>query len=135
HMAARGAEDSCGVLISVAQNVPVTAVAVYATVSANGNIKWFIFDHPNHQIVYISQAQPQAATTGWLQSPNFNFTMQAGKMYDIGAITDVISTWYFDETPNSQGAISSLSQNPNFITFANPTIWEHRAADCAVRLY
>lgn len=129
----RGAGDSCGTQISVTSNALLMGLSVHNTLNAAGNIKFLIFDHSNHAKLYESVAQPVAAGAGWKTAAYFEFPLEAGKTYDIGAITDVSGTWTYDTVIEAQPGIASTKINPNFGSYATPGVPGHGAADCGIQ--
>ncbi len=132
----RAPGNSCGTQLAVGQDVPITAIAVTNTLSSNGNLKFMIWTHPAHVLVYVSA--PKAFPAGgqqWRQSDPFTFTLQAGKSYDIGAIADVGATWFFDAQQESVPPFLSATSNPDWTNFASPTVPTHGGADCGIRLF
>ena len=132
----RGAGDSCGTQLSVNQNITIHGIAVSNAMNANGNIKFMVWTHPNHVLVYVSN--PKAFSSGgqaWRQSDSFNYTLLSGQSYDIGGIADVAATWYFDQTVENKAPFTSASTNPNWSNYANPAQVGHAAADCGIQLF
>lgn len=93
-------------------------------------------DHATHSVLLYTTAKPLVDNgAAWYTSDAISFALQAGQSYDIGALTDVAGTWYFDTTPNSANGISSTSQNPNFSNYASPSQIGHAGADCGIQLF
>ena len=132
----RGAGDACGTQLSVSSNVIVNAIAVSNAMNANGNIKFMIWTHPGHVLVYVSP--PKAFAAGgqaWRKSDAIGFQLQAGQSYDIGGISDVAATWYFDTSPENTPPFASTSTNPNWTNYAAPAMGGHAAADCGIQIF
>ena len=132
----RGAGDACGTQLSVNANVVISGIAVNNTMSANGNIKFMIWTHPGHVLVYVSPPKAFAAGgQGWRRSDLLSYTLQAGQSYDIGGISDVAGTWYFDTMPENTPPFTSTSSNPNWTNYVTPAMGGHAAADCGIQLF
>ena len=133
----RGAGAPCGTLLTANQNVQVVALAVNVKLPAQGNIKFMIWTHPQHQLVYVTPPKLFQAGTGWMQSDPFPpFMMQAGQSYDIGGTSDIPNViYYYDQVKETMGGVTSLSQNPNWSNYAMPVFGGHAAVDCGVELF
>ena len=133
----RSAGSSPGAQIVVgAANITINQIAVRNDLNSNGNLKFLIFDHTNHALLFDSG--PKAFVDNGMSlkmSDLFSFTLLAGNTYDIGAIADVGGLWGYDTTGNSQGGLTSVSTNPNFSDFANPAAGNHASADGHIQLF
>ena len=132
----RVAGSSPGTLINVATTTTLTKISVRASLSAPGNVKFLVFDHATHVLVYASAPKAfPAAGEVWMESDPLSVTLNAGSSYDIGAIADVSGQWRVDGSSASANGLTSVVNNVNFSTFAAPTAGGHAGADGAVRLY
>src|SRR5256885_16051168 len=134
----RGAGDSIGALINVATTTTITRISVVNEMTARGNLRFIIFDHPAHNRLLLTNPQPFAAdaagVTTWKDSVAINFTLVGGQSYDVGAIADVSAIWTFDFTADTALNITSVSSNANFFNFNNPSQVGHASVDTHVRL-
>tara|TARA_B100001939_G_C16909313_1_gene603851 strand:- start:616 stop:1176 length:561 start_codon:yes stop_codon:yes gene_type:complete len=132
----RGAQSSPGALVTVSANVTISNIAVRNDLNQDGNLKFVIFDHDTHDLLYSSAAKAFVDNgVSWKISDMFSFTLLAGKSYDIGAIADVGGLWHYDSTSNSMNGITSIVSNPNFGNFGSPAQVGHASADAHIRLY
>ncbi|MCA9637973.1 MAG: hypothetical protein KC420_18220, partial [Myxococcales bacterium] len=133
----RGAGSSPGSMITVSNNNHTLAqVAVLVDLNSGGNLKFVVFDHANHQLLYVSPPKFFADDgKTWKVSNTFSLNLVAGKTYDIGAISDVGGSWAFDSTATVMGDFKSTVQNPNFSNYASPSAGGHAVAYGAVRCY
>ena len=132
----RAAGNACGTLITANQNATVMAIAVYLSHAGLTNVKFMIWSHPGHQLLYISPPMGFGPGMGWRKSDYFApFQLVAGQSYDIGGTADQTVTYYYDQAVESQNGITSLSQNANFTSYAMPAFSSHAAVDCAVQLF
>jgi hypothetical protein len=81
-----------------ASDVAIAGLGVFGQAQSAGNVKWVIFDSlaPSTPL-YLSAVQAVAARAGqfatqamWYDSPSLSLTLQAGRTYAMGLITDVI---------------------------------------------
>lgn len=132
----RSAGSSPGSQISVATTTLITKIAVRASLGSAGNVKFLVFDHATHTLVYASAPKPfPAAGMVWMESDPLSVTLNAGSTYDIGAIADVGGQWQFDNSSTSANGLTTTVSNPNFSTYAAPTAGGHAGADGAVQLF
>jgi hypothetical protein len=132
----RGPENSLGSLLTVSQDVVITSIAVRNSLSVPGNMRFLIFDHATHDLLFATDAQPYPADgMTWKKSYSTYFLLRAGQQYDVGAISDVGATWSYDSVSTTQGGVSSANSNPNFATFASPTAGGHSCCDGSTRRY
>src|SRR5262249_25433516 len=107
--------------------------------TARGNLRFVIFDHPGHNRLLLTTPQPfapdAAGVPTWKDSVPINFSLLAGQSYDVGAIADASANWIFDFTADAALNITSVSQNANFSDFTNPSQVGHASVDAAVRLW
>jgi len=134
----RLAGNSIGALINVAANTTITRISVLNEMTARGNLRFVIFDHPSHNRVLLTNPQPFApdavGVPTWKDSVAINFTLVGGQSYDIAATADVTANWTFDVTADTALNISSVSSNANLTDFNNPSVAGHAGADTHVRL-
>jgi hypothetical protein len=132
----RAAGNGCGSQVTVGANhLAVTSIASNNAIGAAGQIKYLIYSHPGHVLLYSSA--PQAVTAGtqsWKISPTMFLPLTAGSQYDFGAITDVAVTYYYDAVAETTTDFVTTVTNPNFATFATPTVSGHAGADCGVQI-
>lgn len=137
--AVRGAGSSIGALLNVAANTTITRISILNEMTARGNVRFVIFDHPGHNRLLMTTPQPFAPdNTGvptWKDSVPINFTFLAGQSYDVGAITDVAANWPFDFTADTALNVTSVVSNANFSDFNNPSQVGHAGVDTPVRLW
>ncbi len=135
-LSTRTAESSPGALLNVAANITINQIAVKNNLDIDGNLKFLIFDHLTHTLLF-STAPKFFADDGlsYKLSNTFSFTLLAGGQYDVGAISDVAGLWAFDILSDSQNGITSVVSNPQFSNFASPTAGNHAAADGAIQLF
>jgi hypothetical protein len=132
----RSAESSPGALISVSVDTTINQIAVKNDLNENGDLRFLIFDHDSHALLFDSGAQSFVDDgMTWKTSGLFSFTLLAGNSYDIGAIANVGGLWAFDTTGNTQNGLTSIVQNPNFTNFAAPVSGNHAGGDAHVRLF
>lgn len=133
----RFAGSSPGSLIDVSISQTITNIAVRNDLNSNGSLKFLIFDHNDHSLLFESSSQAFTDDgMSWKKSDAFSFTLQAGKKYDVGAIANVGGSWAFDSISESQNGITSILSNPNFRNFSDPEQAGHATGtDAAVRLY
>lgn len=135
----RPAGSSIGALINVAANTTITRISILNEMTARGNVRFLIFDHPAHNRLVMTTPQPYAPDAGgiptWKDSMPINFTLLAGQSYDVGAITDVAANWPFDFTADTALNITSVVSNANFSDFNNPSQIGHAGVDTPVRLW
>src|SRR5258708_6849928 len=83
HISSRTAGSSPGAKIRVAVDTPITNIAVQNQLSADGNLKFLVFDRPTTTLLFASAAQPFAATPSqtYKMSESFSFTLLAGHTY------------------------------------------------------
>jgi len=136
----RGAGYDPGTHISgVATNTTITGFEVLNHMGTAGNLKFLIFDHSTHALLYSSAAQAFLADLGgdsWKASSAFSFTLLAGSQYDIGVIADVALDAPYRCCGGSytQNGITSFGDNANFLDFANPFQLGHAFTDVGLRL-
>lgn len=133
----RVAGSSIGAQINVAANTTITRISVLNQMNADGNLRFVIFDHPAHNRLLLTNPQPFRADSGptLKDSVAFSFTLLAGQSYDIGAIADVGAEWFFGfSTTHTQLNLTSISSNPNFSDFNNPSQIGHGGVETNVRL-
>ena len=116
----RIAASSPGALVSVAANITINQIAVRNDLNSNGNLKFLIFDHATHALLFNSGSTAFVDNGMSLKTSNpFSFTLLGGMSYDIGAIADVGGLWGFDQISNSQNhqlsrtRISAISRAPH----------------------
>ncbi len=135
----RSAGSSCGTQVAIGNNpVTVTKIAVRNDLSAtSGNHKFLIHNHSNGDLSLYTSAPQNFADNGmsWKESATLNYILQPNTSYCIGAIADAGALWGYDTTGSTQNGITSNSQNPNFSTYATPTVSSHGGADCSIQLY
>jgi hypothetical protein len=131
---------------AVAADTVISNFQILNRMNADGHLKFLIFAHPAHTLLYSSPAIPFANDNGsftWKTSPTINVTLLAGQQYDIGGIADVAADYPFknpadDFTQNgitSEGSAGTFGiGNANFVNFANPFVGEHAFADIPLRL-
>lgn len=132
----RVASDSPGSLVTIAnQTHTVASIAVRVNLNIAGSLKFVIFTHANHEVVYISQPKffPDDGMT-WKQSDVFSIELPPGQ-YDIGAIASVGGKWQYDQIPAATGDFSSIVSNPNFANYGQPLAGSHATADAAIRVF
>jgi hypothetical protein len=128
---------SLGTQVSVAANTTITHISALLALSARGNIRFVIYDHPAHNRLLMTDPQPVAPASApvWVDSAPFTFTLVAGSTYDIGAATDQSTTWSFDGTANA----TTNFTNTGFVflgDFNNPSVLgDFTGADIHFRLY
>jgi hypothetical protein len=132
----RVAGSSIGAQINVAANTTITRISVLNQMNSDGNLRFVIFDHPGHNRLLLTNPQPFRADSGptLKDSVAFSFTLLAGQSYDIGAIADVQAQWFFGFTTHTQLNLTSISSNPNFSDFNNPSQIGHGGVETNVRL-
>jgi len=135
----RTANDACGAQIQVAADTAITRISVRNRMTAIGNLRFVIFDHPGHTRLLLTPAQPFGADAAGVptvkDSGPITFTLVAGQNYDIGAISNVAADYDFDSTADTVLNISSLVANSNLSNFNDPVVSSHGGGDCHVRLY
>ncbi len=138
-----------GILASVivgSNPVTIDQFGLHGKQEADGSLRFSIFDAstgapgaggtfvPNLTRVYDSGpiATPAGASLDWLLSPIFSLTLDAGKTYYMGIISD--QTFSFSSSipapavdfglglsmPNSTGAFADRGRNGNFGNFSDP---------------
>ena len=136
----RGPENSFTTQLTPASETTVGSMEVFNEMTTGGFLKFVIFDHPNHNLLFQSEpvafAADPAGQPSWKQSPEFQFTFEADQTYHVAAVSDNTVRWYYDSIQTSQNGITSSSANANFSGFTNPQVYSaHFGADVAVRLY
>lgn len=133
----RGAESSPGAQLQISSDTTIDQIAVKVDLNAAGNLKFLIFDHATHTLLFSTAAQAFAddGDTYKTSAVFAPFTLLAGQTYDVGAIADVGGLWSFDVTGDTMGGITSISTNPNFSNFAAPVAGGHAAADGSIQLF
>jgi hypothetical protein len=99
----RLAGESPGALISVGQQRTISRISVRNNLTSDGELKFVIFDHSDHALLY--ESDPLTFTGGtmdWKRSDRFKFVLQAGKSHDIGAIANQSGQWAYDVSEASQ---------------------------------
>jgi MYXO-CTERM domain-containing protein len=132
----RVAGNSPGALITIANDTyTITNIAVRVDLNIPGSLKFVIFSHGQHDLIYVSPPKFFAdVSMSWKQSDTFSIELPPGQ-YDIGAIASVGGKWQYDQEIGSIGDFSSIVANPNFSNYAQPSSGGHATADAAVRLY
>ncbi|MSP59513.1 MAG: hypothetical protein EXR72_04075 [Myxococcales bacterium] len=131
----RGAGSPCGTLLTANQNANVVAIAINVNITLPTNIKFMIWTHPAHVLVYFSPPKQFASGSGWMKSDPFPaYLLQAGMSYDVGGTADQQAIYYYDTKVETMNGITSLSQNPNWTNYAMPVMGGHAGVDCAVQL-
>lgn len=129
----RGASSAPGTYFSsVAADLTINRISVENDLNGAGNLKFVIFDHSNHTLLWSSDAKffaDDGVGQSWKASDLFSFTLQAGHAYDIGAIADVSSVWAYDccNGTDTQNGLTAAGENVNFSNFNNPTAGNHAA--------
>jgi hypothetical protein len=113
-----------GNLITVDRDITVTGFAFnMELVSADGDLKFVIFEDTGPTLVWEGTPQPFPLDTGtptWKRSENMCFVLEQGKTYKMGAMVNVDASWPYEFTVNTDNGITVLSQNQNFHDFDNP---------------
>jgi hypothetical protein len=129
---------SCGTQVVIgAQDVTINRIAAGADLSNDGRLRFVIFDHDDHENPLLLTEAKAFADDGftWKVSDSLNFTLLAGRTYDISGISDVSATYGFDMVVNSANGIRSTSLNPRLDNFDAPIVDRHFSADCAIQLF
>jgi hypothetical protein len=130
-------------VLDVSQTTTISGIGVQFNALANGFVKFLIFDSMyggagTGALLFSSEQAVTAdlsANVGYLELHSMNFTLQAGKRYDIGVLSTVNLRGAWDITGNSQNGITSISSNANFTNYANPITGNYAGADPHIRLY
>jgi hypothetical protein len=125
------------------EDVTINGMAVFNLLQAAGSMRFLIFDHPSHDLLFESDAVAFDSELGgdpsWKMSPEFTFVLEAGKTYDVGAIADVGANWWLDNTSHTENSITSVLGLPNFKDDQDsngPYVLNHISTkDGAVRLF
>jgi cysteine-rich repeat protein len=125
-----------GSQITIASAVTISSIAVRVDLVGSGNLKFLIFRHPDHELVYVSDPEPFTDDgMSWKQSNILDVTLPPGT-YEFGALADVVAYWQYDGSPASADGYFSTASNPSFSNYNSPAISSaHGNADGAVRLY
>ena len=136
----RPAENSFTTQLTVDADTSIGSLASFNEMSTGGLLKFVIFEHPSQNLVFQSDpvafAADPSGQPSWKKSPEFTFTLEAGRSYHVAAISDSTVRWHYDTIPSSQNGISSVSANGNFSDFTNPQMSPgYASADAAIRIY
>ena len=127
--------------VYVSQTTVINNIGVLNTLYAAGNIKFVIFDNPSHTPLLVtlpkSFSQDTNKTRTWKMSDDLSATLQAGKTYDIGYISDVGSEGPLDSISESQNGFTSYLETSTVTNFDSPKCQGSFGAvsDSAIRLY
>jgi len=129
----RPAESAILTFIQVgASDVVISSFGTFGQMTADGNIRWLIFDNsgtPQLLLATPSVAATATTTDQWYDAPSFLFTLQANQEYYLGLIADQSFIYNWEpgpsgETANSaNGLTAPVEINGNAATFAAP-IWD-----------
>ncbi|MEO1994988.1 MAG: LamG-like jellyroll fold domain-containing protein, partial [Planctomycetaceae bacterium] len=137
--ASRGPEFSIGSVLEVSTDHTINKMEVYNRLQADGSLKFLIFESESNQRVYTSESISFKADTSnqpnWKTINGLDFTLQAGRTYYVGAISDVAAEWYYDTTANSQNGVLSPTSNANFSNFEDPRLGGPGLVNGIVRLW
>jgi cysteine-rich repeat protein len=132
----RGPGSSPGSTIVVSEDVIITRISVLNDLLAAGELRFVVANKETGSVVHVSEPQLFADNgVSWKTSEPLEVVLEANVEYEIGAITNTIATWTYDEFATASGIYKSTGINPNFISFSNPHVASHGVADAAVRLY
>ena len=119
----------------MAKTIAFQQMGVRVHLDGPGNLKFLVFDHSNHSLLYVSAPKSFADDgMGWKYSDVMSFSLLAGRTYDIGAIADVSGLWTYDQRSETRNGITTIVSNPNFHNYDLPTAGDHATADGAVQL-
>jgi len=87
------ADTGAGQGISVSTSTNLTNIAVDLTLPSGGDIKFLIFDSTNSTLLLATSPETfgASAVPAYLESPAFNFVLDAGQTYFFGYIADAAS--------------------------------------------
>jgi len=120
--------DGAGQGIAVSTTTTLTNIAVDIAMPAGGNVKFLIFNSTNSTLLLSTSPEALAASTtpAYVESPNFNFTLNAGSTYFFGVIgdNDIDINFYNPPPPtfNQNGLDALLTGNSNYDNFTNPIL-------------
>lgn len=128
--------NGMGTTFSVANTIDLTSIAVLADPAGAGLIKFVIFDHATHALLFSTAAQSFSGALTWYQSAEFSFTLEAGRTYDIGAVANINASWRDDQQTEAANGLTSTHRTL-FSGFTSPTqaFSEFAGRSSAVRLY
>jgi hypothetical protein len=123
--ASRSAGSGFATGISVTTTTNLTQIALNLGMPGGGNIKYMIWDGTNTNLLFSQTvAVGASATTSYVLSNPFSFSLTAGSTYYIGAIADgsLNYGYIFPATTVTQNGLTSLSSgSTNYLNFASPT--------------
>lgn len=131
----RGAGSACGMWLKLSETITLTNIAVRTDLDARGQLKFLVFSHDDHgKILETPPETHDDDGLSWKKSEEIDLVLEPGD-YDIGFVPNVGHAQNFDTTATSSGPFETVSSNPNFDGFDDPTAGGHAGADCAVQLF
>jgi hypothetical protein len=134
-----GSNAGPGTGVSVSTTTTLTQMAMSLAMPNGGDIKYMIWDSTDTTLLFsVTQAVSASASTSYVLSTAFSFTLNAGSTYFFGEIGDNNLTvdYIFPATSVTQNGLTSLSTgNTNYTNFASPTPISGGSTTLPLRLY
>ena len=127
--------------VSVTSDVRVGGISVLNRMYTEGNLRFVVLSHPQHQFIYLSPPKAFPADLPdfptWKQSDPMEFTFLAGHDYLVGYLRSVPVDDVGDRIAESSSGITSELACHCLSNYSSPT-YSHNclnSVDFAVRIY
>jgi hypothetical protein len=138
----RVAADSPLAAITVSSLTSISQIGAQVDLSANGNMKFLIFNLNTGTLLFSTASAPYVDTgLDFKVSSSFSpFALNPGIVYGIGAISDVSGLWSTENSSSGNnftqnGITASDDRNGNVSNFTTPVLGTDGAAMIIVQLY
>ena len=97
--------------VRVSEDIAISGLSILNCTRESTQIKFAIYDHASHELLYASDAiefdSDEGDTPSWKSSTTFDLTLEGGKDYDVGYAHDVPVFDVTDYVAESMNGISS----------------------------
>jgi len=133
-------DEGFGQGVSVGTTTTITNIAMYMQVYGTGQLKFMIWDGSNSSLLHSVTSTAGASSPGWVVSPDFSFTLNAGNTYYFGVIGDsgtpIDGYLFFPATTGTANGLTYLdSGNSNYLGYSSPSFDFDGFATMSLRLY